>query len=112
MENEKKRWCANDVEPSYLIHPGEIILDEIKYLKISQKRLADCLGIPRSQLNEILHGKRPVSPEIALMVQAALGISAQALLNMQMAYDIRIAKRDKTFLERLQRIVPFAAASL
>ena len=46
------------------------------------------------------------------MVQEALGISAQALLNMQTAYDIRIAKRDKTFMERLQRIVPFAAASL
>jgi len=112
METESRKWSANDVEPSYLIHPGAIILDEIKYLGITQKQLADQIGYPKSQVNEILHGKRPVSTEFAILVQQSLGISAEALLNMQVAYEIRVAKKDKAFMEKLQRIIPFAAASL
>lgn len=112
MEDFNQKWCANDVESSYLIHPGDIILEELEYLGVTQKQLAEKIGVPRSQVNEILHGKRNVNYEFALLVQKALGIDAETLLNMQHSYDIAKAKRNKAFMEKLQRIVPFAAASL
>ncbi|MBO6029020.1 MAG: HigA family addiction module antidote protein [Bacteroidales bacterium] len=112
MEDFNHAWCANDVESSYLIHPGDIILDELEYLGITQKQLAEKIGVPRSQVNETLHGKRNVNYEFALLVQKALGIDAETLLKMQHSYDIAKAKRNRAFMEKLQRIVPFAAASL
>ena len=112
MEELHQKWCANDVEPSDPVHPGEIVLDELDYLGITQKQLAEQIGMPRSQVNEILHGKRSVNYEFALLVQKALNIDAQTLLNMQINYDILKAKKDQAFAEKLQKIVPLAAASL
>ena len=112
MKDVNHEWCANDVDSSYLIHPGDIILEELAYLGITQKQLAERIGVPRSQVNETLHGKRSVNYEFALLIQKALGIDAETLLNMQHSYDIVKAKRNRAFMERLQRIIPFAAASL
>ena len=112
MEKHDLKWCANDVESSYLIHPGDVIQEDLAYLGITQKQLAEKIGLPRSQVNEILHGKRSVNYEFALLVEKALGTDAETLLKMQHSYDISKAKRNKAFMEKLQRIVPFAAASL
>ena len=111
MVNEiDERMVANNLEPAFLTHPGEIIKDEIEFRGISQRRLAKEIGVSYSQLNEVLNGKRPVNTEFALLIEAALDIPSTPLLSLQTRYDLLSAKRNKTFLNRLKGIRKIAAA--
>lgn len=101
---------ANNLEPFYLTHPGEVIKDELQYRGISQRRLAEQIGVPVSQLNEVLNAKRQLSAEMALLIGKALGLDAAPLLSLQMNYNLLSAKRDKSFIERLKEIPKIAAA--
>ena len=74
---------ANNLEPFRLTHPGEVLKDELEYRGISQKQLAAEMGISYTLLNEVLNGKRQVNTELALLVEAALDIPAESLLQMQ-----------------------------
>ena len=56
VEGKDDRMVANNLEPHYLTHPGEVIKDELEYRGISQRRLAAEIGVPASQLNEVLDG--------------------------------------------------------
>lgn len=100
---------ANNLTPSELIHPGEMIKDEIEYRGISQKELAAEIGIQPSVLNAVLNGKRAVTTEYALLLEAALGIDADIWLKLQSDYNKQVAKSDATFMERINRIRKVAA---
>ncbi len=75
-------------------HPGEVLKEEIEYRGISQKKLSEQTGITYSMLNEILNGKRPVTETLALCFEAALGIEAEMLVNMQSRYNLQMARGD------------------
>ncbi len=100
---------ANNLTPSQPIHPGEMIKDEIEYRGISQKDLAAEIGIPASVLNAVLNGKRAVTTEYALLLEAALGIEADIWLKLQADYNKEIAKANPSFIERINRIRKMAA---
>ncbi len=100
---------ANNLNPSQPIHPGEMIKDEIEYRGISQKELAAEIGIPASVLNAVLNGKRTVTTEYALLLEAALGIDADIWLRIQADYNKQIAKSDPSFMARINRIRNVAA---
>jgi len=100
---------ANNLTPSQPIHPGELIKDEIEYRGISQKKLAAEIGIPASVLNAVLNGKRAVTTEYALLLEAALGIDANIWIRMQADYNMQKTKSDSTFMERVNRIRKVAA---
>lgn len=107
MNNEKKiaaDMVANNLTPAYPTHPGEIIKDEVEYRGISQRQLAKQMGIANSALNEILNGRRPVTEKTALLFEAALGIHAEPLLQLQMKYNLQSMTKDKTFMQRLEII--------
>lgn len=89
---------------AYPTHPGEVVKEEIEYRGISQRKLADDIGMSYTALNEILNAKRPVSTVTAYLIEAALDISADMLLKLQLAYDIHTAKSDKTLMKRLAAI--------
>ena len=61
-------------------------------------------------LNEILNGKRPVTSDFALIVEAAIGISPQLLINMQARYNMAVAMSHTSFLTRLDHIRKACAA--
>ncbi len=103
------KMIANNLTSSILIHPGEMIKDEIEYRGLSQRKLAAQMGISTSILNEILNGKRAVSTEYALLFEAALGINADIWLRLQSAYNMQRAKSDKSFLERLAKVRKLSA---
>ena len=109
IEGVDPKMIANNLTPSELIHPGEILKDDIEYRGISQRKLAAQMGISPTLLNEILNGKRAVSAEYALLFEAALGIDAEPLIKLQVDYNIQVAKSDKSFLERLANIRKIAA---
>ncbi|MDE6287311.1 MAG: HigA family addiction module antidote protein [Muribaculaceae bacterium] len=104
IEGVAPEMIANNLNPSTPIHPGEMIKDEIEYRGISQKALAKEIGIPASVLNEVLNGKRAVSTEYALLLEAALGIEADLWLRLQSDYNKQIAQSDPSFLARLAKI--------
>ncbi|HCC85887.1 MAG TPA: addiction module antidote protein, HigA family [Porphyromonadaceae bacterium] len=94
----EKYICARPV------HPGEILKEEIEYRGISQAKLASQMGISYKMLNHILNERRPLTPTTAMMFEAALGIDADLLMRMQLKCNMRIAKQDKSFAERLAEI--------
>ena len=101
---------ANNLTPAFPTHPGEILKDEIEYRGISQRKLAEEMGIAYSALNEILNARRPVTEKTALLFEAALGINAEPLLKMQMRYNIQSTRKDVTFMKRLSQVRRIAAA--
>ena len=85
-------------------HPGELLKEEIEYRKISQRSLAKQMGIPYTAFNDILNQRRPLSAGTAMMFEAALGISADLLMRMQLKYSMQVTKQDKSFSDRLVEI--------
>ena len=104
VEGKEDRMIANNLEPFYLTHPGEVIKDELEYRGISQRRLAKEIGVPAGQLNEVLNAKRALSAEMALLVCQALDLDPMPLLSLQMKYNLLSAKRNKAFFEHLKNI--------
>lgn len=100
---------ANNIEPFYPTHPGEVLKDEIEYRGISQKILAAEMGVSYTLLNEVLNAKRPVNTEFALLIEAALDVPAEPLLKMQARYNMLIAKRNNSFVEKLNKVRKIAA---
>ena len=109
VEGKEDKIIANNLEPHYLTHPGEVIKDELEFRGISQRRLAAEIGVPASQLNEVLNAKRPLSAEMALLIGQALDLDAEPLLSLQMKYNLLSAKRNKSFFEHLKKIPRIAA---
>ncbi len=82
-------------------HPGEILKVEfLDPVRITQVALAQHLGIPLQRVNEIIRGKRGVTPETAWLLSQALGTTPQFWMNLQDAYDLT-NKRPKRTVERL-----------
>jgi len=107
--NNANERIANNLTSSELIHPGEMIKDEIMARGLTQKELARQMGVSYTVFNEILNGKRPVTTEYALMLEAALGTKASIWIGLQAEYDMQKVKQDKSFMKRLENIRKVAA---
>ncbi len=70
-------------------HPGTILLKEfLEPLGQSQKALAEHLGVPMQRINEVVRGKRGVTPETAWLLGEAFKTSPEFWLNLQATYDL------------------------
>lgn len=103
---------SSTMYPSELIHPGELIRDEISARGITQKELASAMGVSYTVFNEILNGKRPVTTEYALLLQAALDTPAYIWIRMQEEYNLRKIQQSPSFLRRLKSVRKVAAVAL
>jgi addiction module HigA family antidote len=74
------------------IHPGEILAEELDETSISATELARQLRVPANRITQIVQGKRSITGDTALRLGHWFGNSAQFWLNLQSAYDVRIAK--------------------
>ena len=108
-KNNIENRTANNMTSSLLIHPGEMIKDEIIARGVTQKELAQQMGVSYTVFNEILNGKRPVTTEYALLLEAALGTDAAIWIGLQADYNMQKAKQDKSFMKRLEKIRKIAA---
>ena len=77
--------------------------------KISQREFARQVDMSYTVLNELLNGKRSLSPANALMFEAALDIPADALMNIQTKYNMQTARQDRKVLMWLSKIPRVAA---
>jgi len=84
------------------IHPGEILLEEfLEPMGISQYRLANDISVPPRRINEIVLGKRSITPDTALRLSRYFGLSERFWINLQTRYDIEVEKdRLKDRLEK------------
>lgn len=91
-------------------HPGEILLEEfLKPLGISQSSFAIRLGVSFPRLNEIVRGKRGVTPDSALRLAQVTGMSADFWLGLQQDWDLWHALRSRD-AERIAKLQPLRAA--
>lgn len=75
------------------VHPGEILLEEyIKPMGVSIRAVALALHVPYSRLSEIIKCERGVTADTALRLERYFGSEAQGWLNLQSAYDLRVAE--------------------
>lgn len=75
------------------VHPGEVLLEEfLKPLNLSQNRLARDLSVPPRRINEIVLGKRAVTPDTALRLARYFGTSERFWLGLQADFDLEEAK--------------------
>jgi len=81
-------------------HPGEMLSEEfLKPLRISQSAFAIRLGVSFPRLNEIIRGKRAVTPDTALRLARVLGMSADFRLRLQQDWDLWHAMRSDKIAE-------------
>jgi addiction module HigA family antidote len=92
------------------IHPGETLrLDLIEPLGMSVNQLANVLHVPANRLNQIVHGKRGITPDTSLRLARYFGFSPQYWLNLQTHYDLELARRSS--MDEIERqIKPREAA--
>jgi antitoxin HigA-1 len=75
-------------------HPGEMLLKEfLEPLGLTQAELASKIGVSYPRVNELIHGKRGMTPDTALRLERLLGMEAQFWLNLQLAWDLFHAAR-------------------
>ncbi|MCW3111048.1 MAG: addiction module antidote protein HigA family, partial [Segetibacter sp.] len=90
--------------PAIVLHPGEILKDELDQRNIKQKDFAELIGIQPTQLNEILKGKRGINADYALLIGTALKIDPSTWLNLQLNYEFDLAKRNEKVSKRVEAI--------
>jgi addiction module HigA family antidote len=84
-------------------HPGEVLLEEFLVpLGQTQVALAEHLGVPVQRINELVRGKRGVTPETAWLLAQALNTTPEFWLNLQSAYDLA-RNRPARAVPRLRR---------
>ena len=98
-----------NLTPAYPTHPGEVLKDEIEYRKISQRKLAENMGISYKILNDILNCCRPVTTQTAMLFEAALNVPADSLMRLQLKNNMQQAAADPSFMERLKQVRKYAA---
>ncbi len=83
----------NKDQAARVFHPGEILLDEITERQLTQAEFSDIIGRPARTVNEIIKGKRGITPETAGIISAALGTTPSMWLSLQVEYDLFILNK-------------------
>jgi addiction module HigA family antidote len=91
-------------------HPGEMLLEEfLKPMGLTQRELAAAIHAPYQRVNEIVNGRRGITPGTALRLAKFFDVSADFWLNLQLRWDLYHAQQDEQ--EILQSIRRYTAAS-
>lgn len=90
-------------------HPGEMLLEEfLNPMDLTQQDLADAIRVPYQRVNEIVNGKRGITPSTALRLAKFFGMSPDFWMNLQLRWDLYEAREAE--FEELKRIRRFKAA--
>lgn len=91
-------------------HPGEMLVEEfLKPMDLTQRELAEAIHVPYQRVNEIVNGKRGMTPSTALRLEKYLGMSASFWLNLQLRWDLYFAQRAEA--DELAAITPYPMAN-
>ena len=73
------------------LHPGQVLADELKDVGVSATELARQIQVPPNRLSEIIRARRSITGDTALRLSHWFGTTPQFWMNLQSAYDIRVA---------------------
>lgn len=97
----------SDREPT---HPGEMLLQEFLLpLDMTQRHLATAIQVPFQRVNEVVRGRRGVTPSTALRLARFLGTSPEFWINLQLRWDLYYARRAEA--EQIESIQPHELVS-
>lgn len=86
------------------IHPGEFLAEILEDLSMGQAEFARRIGVSAMRISHLIKGTRPVTAELALRFGRAFDQAPEYWLNLQAAYDLRLAASE--FGKRLKSVVP------
>ena len=90
-------------------HPGDMLLEEfLQPMGLTQRQLADRIHVPYQRVNEIVHGKRGVTPHTALRLAKFFNTSVDFWMNLQLRWELYFAQQDEKAI--LREIQPFGIA--
>ncbi len=95
---------AKEIIPFEATHPGVLIQDELTARGMTQKELAKVMGLNPTFLNEIIKAKRPVTADIAILLEEIFEIPADYWLRFQYQYEIDKARIKEKNIKRLKNI--------
>jgi len=87
-------------------HPGEMLLEEfLKPMGLTQRDLAEAIHVPYQRINEIVNGRRGITPSTALRLARFFGTSEDFWVNLQLRCDLYHAQREEA--KSLKKIEPY-----
>ena len=91
-------------------HPGEMLLEEfLAPMGLTQRDLADAIQVPYQRVNEIINGRRGITPSTALRLAKFFGMSADFWMNVQLRWDLyRAQQSERDALKTIRRYTPAA----
>ena len=92
-------------------HPGEMLLEEfLMPMGLTQRELANAIHMPYQRVNEIINGKRGITPSTALRLAKFFGMSADFWMNLQIRWDLYYAQQsEQDMLQSIHRYVQVSA---
>jgi len=87
------------------IHPGEILSDELENIGMTASVLAERIGVPKNRLYEIIKEQRGMTADTAMRLGVFFGTGPNLWLNLQMAYELDVARPKST--KALKKIRPY-----
>jgi addiction module HigA family antidote len=92
-------------------HPGEMLLEEfLRPLNLTQRELAQAIHVPYQRINEIVNGRRGITPSTALRLEKYFGMPADFWLKLQLRWDLYHVQRAEK--QELQTIRPWTKADM
>jgi antitoxin HigA-1 len=95
------------------IHPGEMLQEEfLQPMGLTQRELATAIHVPYQRVNEIINGKRGITPSTALRLGKFFGMTAAFWLNLQLRWDLYYAQQaEQAELEQIHQRQPLQTTS-
>ena len=91
-------------------HPGEMLLEEFLIpMGLTQQDLANAIRVPYQRVNELINGRRGMTPSTALRLEKFFGLPASFWLNLQLRWDLYFAQEKEK--KKLEVIEPYQKAA-
>ncbi len=86
-------------------HPGEMLMEEfLKPMGLTQRQLAEAIHVPYQRINEIVNGRRGITPNTALRLERFLGMSSGFWMDLQLRWDLYVAReQDKKEIQAIRQ---------
>jgi addiction module HigA family antidote len=101
MQKAAPNWWRSSIttegyhaEFRLVVHPGEILGEDLSDLDISARELARQINVPANRITQIIRGERGISGDTALRLGHWFGTSAEFWMNLQKTYELNLARRE------------------
>jgi addiction module HigA family antidote len=91
--NNERRVPANNLVAGDIFHPGAYLIEEMEARGLKQVDIANQLGLSKTEINLVVHGKRGITVPMAVKLETVLGIAAETWMNLQVKYEIDTLKQ-------------------